>query len=246
MTAVPYDCDCNNLAPRLGFLYHPGKGPGVWRGSYAIHYGQVFNVSYRQAKFSPPANIDVSVQAPDLVSPRGGLGRGDFDPGARSTVFTLDPELAVPYSHRYGSEWQLRLTENWALSFGYVGSRSPKLLTLWYTNRARPVAGILQTIQTVNRRRPDSRFFEKRVVLNGSRAYFDAGKAALNVPGWKGLDLEASYWWSKAIDPGSDFSNTASGRDARLGRSQSEFNTHGELLGVSLFDQPHALEIGAD
>ena len=246
LTTIPYDCDCNNLAPRFGFAYHLGKGLGVWRGSYAVHYGQIFNVSYGQARFSPPANIDIAVQAPDLVNPLAGFGPEDFDPSARSTVFELDPELAVPYSHQYGLEWQFRLAADWALSFGYVGSRSHKLLTLWYTNRARPVPGIPQTTETVNQRRPDPRFFEKRVVLNGSRAYFDGAKAVLSVPGWKGLDLEASYWWSKAIDLGSDFSNTASGRDARLGRSQSEFNTHGELRAVSLFDQPHALLIKAN
>lgn len=246
LTSIPYDCDCNNFAPRFGFALRPSVGPGVWRGSYAVHYGQIFNVSYGQARFSPPANIDISVQAPDLANPLGRLDPADFDPSARSTAFLLDPELAVPYSHQYGLEWQLRLPADWALSLGYAGSRTHKLLTLWYTNRARPVEGIPHTTGTVNQRRPDPNFFEKRLVLNGSRAYFDAAKAVLTVPGWKALDLEASYWWSKAIDLGSDFSNTASGRDARLGRSQSEFNTHGELRAVSLFDQPHALLVRAN
>ncbi len=246
LTSIPYDCDCNNFAPRFGFALRPGKGLGVWRGSYSVHYGQIFNVSYGQARFSPPANIDISVQAPDLVDPLGRLGPGDSDPSAQSTVFLLDPELSVPYSHQYGLEWRLSLSAAWELSLGYAGSRTHKLLTLWYTNRARPVAGIPHTTETVNERRPDPDFFEKRLVLNGARAYFDAARAVLAVPGWKGLDLKASYWWSKAIDLGSDFSNTASGRDARLGRIQSEFNTHGELRAVSLFDQPYALLVRAN
>ena len=245
LTAIPYDCDCNNLAPRFGFAYRLGKGLGVWRGSYAIHCGQIFNVTYGQARFSPPGNIDIAVQAPDLVNPLAGFGPEDFAPSARSTVFELDPELAVPYSHQYGLDLQFRLAADWALSLGYVGSRSHKLLALWYTNRARPVSGIPRTTETVNQRRPDPSCFEKRVALNGLRAYFDAARAVLSVPGWKGLDLEASYWWSKAINLGSDFSNTASGLDARLGRSQSELNMHGELRAVSLFDQPHALLIKA-
>jgi hypothetical protein len=111
---------------------------------------------------------------------------------------------------------------------------------MWYTNRAQPVDGIAQTTRTANQRRPDSRFFDNRFVLNGSRGYFDAAKVVLAVPNWKGLSVDASYWWSKAIDLGNGFSNTAAGRDARNGRSQSEFNSHAELRAVSSFDQPHA------
>ncbi len=244
LTDIPYDCDCNNLAPRFGFAYDLGRS-GVLRGSYGIHYGQIFDVTYGQSRFSPPHNLNIAVQVPDLVDPLSRLKPSDFDPDARSTVFGMDPELATPYSHQYGLDWQIPLGGEWALSLGYVGSRTHKLLTIWYTNRARPVSGIPQTTRTVNQRRPDPRFFDNRLVLNGSRAFFDAGKATLVIPGWKGLTLDASYWWSKAIDLGNDFSNTASGRSGRLGRSQSEFNSHAEMRAVSSFDQPHAMLIRA-
>ncbi len=240
LTPISYDCDCNNLAPRFGFAYRMGRGLGVWRGSYAIHYGQIFDVTYGQARFSPPHNINVSLQAPDFARPLAGLAPSDLDPSGRSTVFSMDPELTTPYSHQYGLNWQLSLGGGLKLDLGYVGSRTHKLLTLWYTNRAQPVSGIPQTTRTVNRRRPDPRFFDNRLVLNGSRGYFDAAKAVLTMPNWKGLSMEASYWWSKAIDLGNDFSNTASGRSGRLGRSQSEFNSHAEMRAVSSFDQPHA------
>lgn len=241
LTSIPYDCDCNNLAPRFGFAQRLGGRLGVVRGSYAIQYGQIFDVTYGQARFSPPHNLNISLQAPDFVSPLSALSPSDLDPTARSTVFSMDRELATPYSHQYGLSWQLPLGGGLALDLGYVGSRTHKLLTIWYTNRAQPVAGIPQTTRTVNRRRPDPRFFDNRLVLNGSRGYFDAAKAVLTMPSWKGLSMEASYWWSKAIDLGNDFSNTASGRSGRLGRSQSEFNSHAELRAVSSFDQPHAL-----
>ena len=242
LTPIPYDCDCNNLAPRFGFAYDAGR-LGVWRGSYGIHYGQIFDVTYGQSRFSPPANLNIALQVPDLVDPLGRLSPRDLDPTARSTVFSMDPELATPYSHQYGLNWQIPLKGSWTLDLGYVGSRTHKLLTLWYTNRAQPVEGIPQTTKTVNRRRPDERFFDNRLVLNGSRGYFDAAKVVLTIPHWKGLSMDVSYWWSKAIDLGNDFSNTASGRSGRLGRSQSEFNSHAEMRALSSFDQPHALLI---
>ena len=246
LTSIPYDCDCNNLAPRFGFAYRLGHGLGVWRGSYGIQYGQIFNVTYGQARFSPPANLNITLQAPDLVNPLGRLHPSDLDPNARSTVFLIDPELATPYSHQYAVSWQIPLVGDLTLDLGYVGSRTHKLLTLWYINRAQPVEGIPQTTRTVNRRRPDPRFYDNRLVLNGSRGYFDAAKAVLALPNWKGLTLQASYWWSKAIDLGNDFSNTASGRSGRRGRSQSELNSHAEMRAVSSFDQPHALLVRAN
>ena len=244
LTDIPYDCDCNNLAPRFGFAYRIGR-LGVLRAAYGIHYGRIFNVTFGQSRFSPPQNLNIVVQKPDLIEPLNRLRPEDFNPNARSTVFNLDPALAVPYSHQYAFNWQLPLAGGWKLDLGYVGSRTHKLLTQWYTNRARPVEGIAQTTRTVNLRRPDPRFFDNRLVVNGSRGYFDAAKAVLTVPAWKGLSIDASYWWSKAIDLGNSFSNTASGRDGRLGRSQSEFDSHGEMRSVSSFDQPHAFLLRA-
>ncbi len=121
LTEIPYDCDCNNLAPRVGFAYRLGGGLGIWRGSYGIHYGQIFDVTYGQSRFSPPANINITVQVPDLVQPLARLAPSDFNPNARSTVFQMDPELAMPYSHQYGLDWQLPLGGDWTLDIGYVG-----------------------------------------------------------------------------------------------------------------------------
>jgi len=77
-------------------------------------------------------------------------------------------------------------------------------------------------------------------VTNGSRGFFDAGRATLRIPRWAGVGLEASYWWSKAIDLGGSYLNTASNANRMQTESPSEFDVHGELRGVSNFDQPHA------
>ena len=98
-----------------------------------------------------------------------------------------------------------------------------------------------QTTATINQRRPDPRYAEIRWVLNGSRGFFDAGRATLVVPRWRGVSIDLSYWFSKAIDLGSSYTNTAYDADSRLGRSQSEFETHRDMRALSTFDQPHAL-----
>jgi hypothetical protein len=237
---IPYDCDCNNFAPQLGFAYRLGGNWGVLRGAYGLHYGELFAVTYSQARFNPPDNVSVVISPPKLVDPLSDLEPGALDPGARSTVVELDPDLALPYSHQYNFQWELGLTRDWRLELGYVGSRSIRLLNLWNTNRAHAVPGIPLTTKTINDRRADPRFFDVRRVVNSSRGYYDAAKVRLVIPRWRGLTLDSSYWFSKAIDLGGDFLNTASGTDAWWGQSPSELNVQGAMRGLSSFHQPHA------
>src|SRR5205807_7785200 len=127
-----------------------------------------------------------------------------------------------PYSHQYNFSWEAPTNSAWKLQLGYVGSRTQTLFMMWYTNRAVPVDGIPQTTATINLRRPDAGHFEIRRVGNGSRAYFDAARISLILPNWRGLSIDTAYWFSKALDLGAAYTNTAAGDDAKQGRSQSE------------------------
>ncbi len=240
LSHVPYDGDWNNLAPSLGFAFNPRGRWGVLRGAYGLQYGQLFNATFMQSRFNTPGVLTVVVNAPDLIDPLGGLSAADLDPTARSIRYNLDPELSTPYSHQYNFSWTLEPRPDWTLELGYVGSRSHRLLNQRYTNRAQPVPGIPQITRTINLRRADSRYFDVLQVLNASIGYFDAAKVTFRIPSWAGLNLEASYWWSKAIDLASDYTNTAVERDGRLARSPNEFDVWGYMKGVSEFDQPHA------
>ena len=240
LNEIAYSDDLNNLAPMAGFAWRLPARSGLLRASYGVHYGQIFPVTFQQVRFSPPGNYKLMVPAPDLLNPLGALTQAGTLPEARPNLYLLDPELATPYSHQYNLAWQTPLGNHWNLQVGYVGSRSHKLLLMWYLNRARPVPGIPQTTATINQRRPDPRYAEIRLVVNGSRGYFDAGRVALVAPRWRGLSLDAAYWLSKALDLGSSHTNTAYDQDSRLSRSQSEFESHHDMKGPSPFDQRHA------
>ncbi|MEZ5356842.1 MAG: hypothetical protein R2762_29745 [Bryobacteraceae bacterium] len=246
LSTVPYDCDCNNLAPRFGFAYRANDRWGVFRGAYGIQYGEIFAATFMQSRFNAPGVVLISVQQPDLGNPLKGVSAAELSGTGRSTLFRLDPELSSPYSQQYNFSWQIRPAPQWALELGYVGSRSWKLLQQWYMNRARPVPGIPLITATINERRSDPAYFDILHTVNGSRGYYDAAKAELRVPRWRGLSLMASYWFSKAIDLGASYTNTGSGRDGRGGRSPAEFNVHGQMKGPSDFDQSHAALWNAD
>ena len=240
LTEVPYSSDLNNLAPRFGFAYRlPGRW-GALRGAYGIHYGEIFTATYIQARINPPQNVTVVVQTPSLIDPLMDVRQVSFDPDVRSIRFDIAPDLRIPYTHNYNFAWEFEVAKDWTVDLAYVGSRTHKILSMFFLNRAQPVEGIPQTTATVNRRRPDQRFFNVLHVTNGSRGFFDAGRATLRMPRWGGLNLEASYWWSKSIDLGGSYLNTAANANRRLTESPSEFDVHGELRGVSTFDQPHA------
>ena len=239
LNVIPYDSDWNNLAPIFGFAYRLAKNFGVARGAYGAHFGEIFFVTYQQIRFSPPLNNKIVVTAPDLLNPLG-AGAGGQLPTARPTVYALDPELATPYSHQYNLSWEPEWNKSARLQFGYVGSRSHKLLSMWYLNRAHPVPGIPQTTATINQRRPNQDIADYRLVVNASRGYFDAARVSLALPNWRGLTVDASYWFSKAVDLGSSYTNTANENDSRKGRSQYEYETRRDMKGPSDFDQTHA------
>lgn len=245
LTEIPYDSDMNNFAPRFGFAYRlPGRW-GALRGAYGLHYGEIFTATYIQARINPPSNITITVQSPDLADPLQNLTPADLDPSARSGTFDISPELSTPYSHTYNFSWEFDLAKEWTVDLGYVGNRSHKLLAMWFLNRARPVEGIPLTSATINERRPDPRFFDVQHVTNGSRSYYDAGRATLRAPNFRGWTIDASYWWSKAIDLGGSYLNTASNANRSETQSPSELDNHGELRGLSNFDQPHAMLVNA-
>ena len=229
---IAYDCDCNNVAPRLGIAWQLPRNQGTIRTAYGLQYGEIFPVTYSQVRFSPPLSAKFAVPAPDLLFPLTGV--------VRPNLYLLDPELAAPYSHQYNFSWEREVARDWRVQLGYAGSRSHKLLIMWYLNRAHAVPGVPQTTATINQRRARPELAEVRWVLNGSRGYFDAARVAVIAPRVRGVTLQAAWWFSKAMDLGADYTNTAYDADSRLSRSQSEWETHSDRRALSLFDQPHA------
>jgi hypothetical protein len=77
-------------------------------------------------------------------------------------------------------------------------------------------------------------------VENSSRAYYDAARISLILPDWRGLTIDTVYWFSKTLDLGAAYTNTAAGDDAKQGRSQSQDPVSQDLKGPSAFDQTHS------
>lgn len=237
---IPYASDWNNVAPRFGFAYSLPRDFGVLRGAYGVQFGEIFPITYGQLRFNPPASLKVRVQAPNFLNPLGSFDPTRLDPNAQAEVYFLDPNLCTPYSHQYNFSWERSLPANALLRVGYVGSRTHKLLSTWFLNRGQPREGIPQTSATTNIRRADQRYYDLRYPTNASRAYYDAVRASVLIPEWRGVSFEGSYWFSKAMDLGGNYTNTGGGRDGLDSRGQYEFDVQGDMRSVSDFHQPHA------
>jgi hypothetical protein len=240
LNQVPYNCDCNNIAPRAGFAYRLPQNWGALRGGFGIDYGDIFPVTYSQVRFSPPLSEKLTISAPDLLDPLSSLKQTGETADALPNLYLLDPKLRSPYSYQYNFGWEPSISKNWRLQLGYIGSRSHKLLTMWYMNRAHAVEGIPQTTATINQRRANPNYAEIRWVLNGSQGYFDAARVTLVAPRVHGFTVDTAYWFSKAMDLGADYTNTAYDADSRVARSQSEYNYQSDRKALSSFDQPHS------
>lgn len=238
---IGYSSDWNNLGPTLGFAWQPRANSklGVVRAGYGLHYGEVFPVTIQQLRFNAPDTIKVVIPNPDLLNPLNKLPP-DVSQTDRTVLYAFASDLRTPHAHQYSFAWELAPARSIRWENAYVGSRAANLLQRWFLNRAQPVPGIPLTTATVDERRALRQHADIRYTTASSRAWYDAFKTTLRVNQWHGVTLEAAYWWSKSMDLGSSFTNTAYDQDGFNNRSQYEFETHKDMKGRSDFDQPHA------
>jgi hypothetical protein len=236
LTQLPYASDWNNFGPSVGLAVRLPGNWGVWRTAGAVHFGEIFPATYQQARFNQPYNTKNIVNDPPLLNPLSALGPGP----RRGVLYDFAPDLRLPYVVQYNASWELQPARDWTVQLGYVGSRGVKLLTHWYFNRPQWPEGVVPSTGEINDRRPDPQYLDKRYLLNGSKSWFDAARVSVTSRSWKGLSFEASYWFSKSIDLGGDYTNTAYDTDSFRNVSQVEQGIHADVRARSRFDQPHA------
>ena len=238
---LPYHSDWNNVGGNFGFAYRLPGNLGVIRSAAATFFSQIALVTYGQDRYNPPASIRLQVVDPvRLENILAGREIVTVNPNTPSYRFLISPDLVVPYSYQYNFSWEGQLAPGWKLQLGYLGSRSHKLFQNYIVNRAHNIQGVDSTVENAPDRRADLTALEKITVENGSNAYYDAGRVTFTLPSWHHIGITSAYWYSKAIDLGADY-NATGGDSNRFGQSgQTEFDVHGDLKGLSSFDQPHA------
>ena len=242
LDTMPFGCSCSALAPRISFAYRLPGSWGVIRSAYGMAYGQLLQSTWGQIRQNFPNAAQVILATPNPLDPFAGLKISDVAPGFRASLYQDANNLGLPYTHNYNFTWEFSPSNRIQFRLGYIGSRSHRLLEMLYNNRAQPIGPVSNiTSATVNDRRPNPAYYNVYRIHNGGGSYFDAAKVEMTLAGVAGFSGDISYWFSKAIDFGNNYTSTLAGSNGNQGRSPSQNFVHDQMKGRSNFDQPHAL-----
>ncbi len=237
------------VAPRFGFAWNPGRKKLTVRGGYGISFGMIFPVTYQTTRFNPPSVQVLEINTPSLVQALA-LAKAAPTmkpiPGAQQDLYLLSPDLVLPYTHMYNFAIEWALPSQTLVRLTYMGSRSFHLLSQGVYNRPVVVPGIPTTEATVNKRRPDQRYGAINIVESNSNDYYDAAQASVEKRLTHGLTFRAAYTFSKNINLGGDFTNTASGVEVppETGTPQCENCSRvWDQKGLALFDTPQVITV---
>ena len=236
-------------APRFGFAWNPGRGRLTVRSGYGLSYSSIFPVTYQTTRFNPPSVQVLEINTPLLTDALALAQTAPFMkpiPGAQQNLFLISPDLVLPYTHMYDFSLEWALPAQTAVRIAYMGSRSFHLLTQGVYNRPVVVPGIPTTEATLNLRRPDQRYGAINVVESNSNDYYDAAQVSVEKRLSRGLTFRAAYTFSKDINLGGDFTNTASGVELppETGTSTCETcDRVSDQKGLALFDTPQVFSI---
>lgn len=216
LTRTEVKSDNNNFAPTIGLAWSPSFTDGfkgklfgdrktVVRAGFQISYDSAFNNMLVNAGATAP-----NVSTYNLTGPAASRGTANFDSyfptsgtvSARSPqVSVIDPNLVNPYTERWSFGLQRELAKKVMLDVSYVGNQSHKLYVVEDLN------------YLLNGTRLYSDLGIRRVRTNGGHSNYHALQAMLDHNMRGGLDLKASYTFSKYIDNSSElfegYSNTS-------------------------------------
>ena len=266
--------DPNNFAPRFGFAYSPlASGRVVVRGGYGIFYSRTSFTSSGNSLFSPPFYFLGGRAAPTIGNPFFLVPSQDqfptLVPGVSLFGLTFDRNMRTPYVQQYNLGAQTEISKDMVLEIAYVGTRGLKLLRQVAINQARlasiqrpisnDVTGAIITTNTPGNaqlRAP----FQGVATSNSANGFiqdqttaqssYNSLQLSLTRRLSRGLQLQASYTFSKSIDNASG-QGGGSGTNGRI-NSGAAIETSaivGDQLndranrGVSDFDRTHRLVI---
>jgi outer membrane receptor protein involved in Fe transport len=189
-----YDADKNNVAPRIGFAWTPGRfrGNTVVRGGYGIFFGPGQNDDV----FAPIDNAGSRIGLERATAPTLAYPIEPFLATAASTGNSpraIDEHRVDQYAEHYSLSFQQALPWRLVGQVGYLGNQGHHMLDRAYVNLIDPATG----------RRPLPAFGRVDIKSSGSSTNFHGLQASVQRPFNAGFLVGAQYMWSHAFDEGS-------------------------------------------
>ncbi len=253
-----WNSDYKDLGPRLGFAYRlPGKTPIVLRGGYGIYYERLSGELVLQNVGQPPFAVDQSLLgslnaaatfqqpfAPPLPPSSAFPIFIPRTPDSAISVAAISRSIRSPYTQQYNLNIQTELARDLLWQVGYVGSKTTHLTGCVEFDQAliatpeNPVNGQTTTTnENIAQRVPYQGLAGGSYICETSfNANYNSLQTSLTKRLSHGLDLLASYTFSKALDDTSGTGGLSSLDLDFLGNDQTDpQSSHG----VSDFDRTH-------
>jgi len=231
-----YATDRNNVAPRAGLVWSPGRtGETVVRGSYGLYYNQGALAPSEGLYFSDPYfHLDFFFPVPGLVD----LTLFDPFPSAfpipsPQSGFTFQRDLQTPMLHQWSAGLQRQLGSSRTIEVAYVGSRGSNLIT------GRDLNQPLQPSAAPLNLRPNPAFNDIIVLESNGRSRYDSLQVRFEQRTRRGLSGVASYTLGHARDDASGFFPSAG--DPNF--PQNSYDREAEW-GRASYDVRHRLSAG--
>jgi len=244
--------DVNNFAPRFGFNYRFGKGPGplgwltgdnklVMRGGYSRTYDAIFNNIALNIYSAFPFTIvnNFPAGATGSFTAIQNIAQGRVVPGVTNPAFQtrtiVDTNFRAPYAEQFAFQLQRELAQNWGLTMGWIGTKGTALFqtldgnpTLATANNfggaANPVVRVDQTRGIIRHR------------ANSAASIYHSFQTSLEKRLSRNFSLGAHYTWSAFIDDASEVFNPSVAGEIAV--PQDSFNRRADR-GRSTYDRPH-------
>jgi outer membrane receptor protein involved in Fe transport len=186
--------------PRLGLAWDAGRG-FVWRLGYAIvHSEEEGNRNVSEGIVNPPFIADALAQFNTTPVPAFTIANL-FQPITSQqytlgplNYFQVDPNRPFPYFQQWNVTLQKVLAKVVSVEAGYVGSKGTHLPFSYLLNVPSPGPGAIQP------RRPYPGWGPGTYIMNADNNVYHALQTKAELRGWKGLNLLATYTWSKGLD----------------------------------------------
>jgi hypothetical protein len=243
--------DKNNWAPRVGFNYRVGSAPGalnwltgagklVLRGGYSRTYDVAFNNIALNVGSSFPLvyaydipvdpTVPGSVRSNALTEVRR-VAIGPIPPPNNPDLLVrtiVSPDFRAPFAEQYSFQLQRELTNQWALSVGYVGTKGTALFQTIDGNPT--VVGSGGTI----RENPNRGVIRER--CNCTSSTYHSLQTSLEKRLSQNFSMAAHYTWSSFIDGASEIFNPSVSGEIAFPQNPRDRNSE---RARSTYDRPH-------
>lgn len=236
--------------PRVGFAYQPPNlSKMVIRGGYGIYFTPEIDNAWfamaegaqAQAGASLTGNVGRTgtgaAKLPNLTltNPFPGVVAGG--PSTYPFAIAMDQNLQDQMTQQFNLATQVQLPGKFSFDIGYVGTRGTHNFITPNVNIGTPIDPATTTL-SVNARRPNQNFL-RNVQADFSRgsSTYHSMQSKLERRVGQGLNIIASYTWSKSISGSADIGGAVGGGNFGAG-PQDPYNPRRDRS-ISLFDIPH-------